>query len=283
MRGGLVAILATCLATCSAPAATSMIGAPPATIGAPPAIGRRPPGIVDVQTVDPSIRVDLMYAGADNFLGRPADGYHANVCYLTAAAAGALARAQARLRQIGIERGTAYSLLVRDCYRPRRAVADFVRWAALPDHDATRARYHPDHPRAALITLAYISPVSGHTRGSSVDVTIVELAGDTATPLAMGSAVDFFGARSHTRDPGLTAAERAARQLLLDVMAPEFRNYRKEWWHFVLADEPSRASFDFEIAVMPTARPRAARRPASWPPAGRRARHRGSRARDTGG
>jgi zinc D-Ala-D-Ala dipeptidase len=177
------------------------------------------PGFVDLRAIDPTIVVDLLYAGSDNIVGRPLAGYRANICYLTVAAARALRRAQTRLRARG-----PYALRVRDCYRPERAVADLVRWARAGHDD--------------LLAAGYIATVSPHSRGSAIDVDLVSIRGGAAVPLAMGTTIDGFGPRAHTASRDLTAEERAHRRLLLDVLRPEFVNYRKEWWHFVLRREP---------------------------------------------
>jgi len=190
-----------------------------------------PAGIVDLADIDPSIKVEMMYATADNFLGRPVAGYRDNVCYLTTEAALALREAQARLQV----RAPGHGLLVRDCYRPQRAVDDFVAWAADPADVMAKATFYPDLTKPELIRQNYIAPSSGHTRGSSVDLTVVAAAG----ALDVGSSIDFFGERSHTAFAGISAEQRAARDLLLEVMTPAFRNYPKEWWHFVLRDEPT--------------------------------------------
>jgi D-alanyl-D-alanine dipeptidase len=224
------------------------VGSPAPSPGANAA--RRPADIVDLRAIDPTIRVDLLYAGADNFVGARVDGYRSSTCYLTTAAARALADAQARLRRLAAARGASYSLLVRDCYRPQKAVAHFVRWSRDPSpDDATRRRFHPDLTRAELIEQGYIAPASGHSRASTVDLTIVALAPDgAATPLPMGTEIDFFGERAHTAHPALTAEERRSRDLLLEVMTPAFDNFAKEWWHFTLRDEPYPATaFDFDV------------------------------------
>ena len=206
-----------------------------------------PDGVVDVRALDPSLHVDLMYLGAANVLGRRVDGYHANVCYLTAPAARAVVAAQARLRRIGQARGRRYSLLLRDCYRPRRAVADFLRWIEDEADTSTRDAYYPGLTKAQLVEQGYIAPVSGHSRGGAVDVTIVEVGADGAvTPLDMGTPIDFFGARSHTAHARISPEARAARDLLVEVMAPELTNLPVEWWHFSLTDN-DRAPMDFEV------------------------------------
>jgi zinc D-Ala-D-Ala dipeptidase len=126
-----------------------------------------PEGFVHLETLAPAIRQDIRYHGRENFLGTRVDGYDAPRCILTRAAAEALARVQAELRPQGL------SLKVFDCYRPQRAVAHFLRWARTPDVPALRARYHPNLDKRQLLREVYIADRSGHSRGSTVDVTIV--------------------------------------------------------------------------------------------------------------
>jgi D-alanyl-D-alanine dipeptidase len=208
----------------------------------------RPDDVVDVHEVAPSIRVDLAYFSAKNFVGERIEGYRANTCYLTRKAALALREAQSRLLRIGAERGKQYGLLVLDCYRPKRAVDHFVRWAGDASSTKTKRDYFPELSKADLVRLEYVSPQSKHTHASTVDLTIIEIVAKSARPLEMGSSFDFFGERSHTAFTGLAPAEKASRELLLRVMAPAFQNYAKEWWHFTLKDEPyPNTVFDFDI------------------------------------
>lgn len=171
------------------------------------------------------------YASKANFVGRPVTGYDAPVCLLTEAAALALAQAQQLLAPYGL------GLLVYDCYRPQQAVDHFMRWARDLNDQATKARYYPKIAKATLVPDGYIAERSGHSRGSTVDLTLI---GATGAPLDMGTAWDFFDPSSHTAFPELTAVQRSNRLLLVSVMDRSgFDNYSKEWWHFTLRNEPN--------------------------------------------
>lgn len=198
---------------------------------APAAVG---PHFADVQSIEPSIRTDIRYASRNNFVGEPVDAYEAPKCLLSAPAAQALARVQADLRDDGL------TLLVFDCYRPQGAVDHFVRWAADTMDVRTKAEYYPDVDKSRLFQEGYIAERSGHSRASTVDLTLARVAADGAIePLDMGTPFDFFDPLSHTESPDVTADQLANRLLLRDAMeAGGFRNYVNEWWHYTLVDEP---------------------------------------------
>lgn len=200
-----------------------------------------PVGFVALDHIDPSIVQDIRYASADNFVGEGIDGYEAARCFLTRPAAVALARVQVDLRPFDL------SLKVFDGYRPQRAVDHFVRWAEDPTATALKHQYYPVVPKDSLFAQGYIAVRSGHSRGSTVDVTLVD--SETGEALDMGTSFDFFDPRSHTASPHASAQARAHRLLLKQVMeAHGFRNYAKEWWHFTLRDEPFPDTyFDFVI------------------------------------
>lgn len=201
----------------------------------------RPEGFVDATRVVPGLRVEIRYAGAHNFVGRRVDGYEAPVCILTREAAEALARVQAELAPRGL------GLKVYDCYRPQRAVADFARWAADLSDQSTKAEFYPNVDKSQLFTLGYIAERSGHSRGSTTDLTIINLA--SGAEIDMGSPFDLFDTRSWPTDESVSAAARANRMLLQGVMREHgFRSLREEWWHFTLEREPhSETYFDFVV------------------------------------
>lgn len=226
---------------------------------------KMPASFVYLRDVDPAIRQDMRYAGYNNFLGRPAEGYLAAECVLTLEAARALERAQNRLENRGL------SLKVFDCYRPARAVAHFMRWVRDPD-GKNAAAFHPGLKKASLSRLGYIAGRSGHSRGSTVDLAIVETgpspgAGSgsmTAGPchrqspapgnLDFGTEFDCFHPRSHTASPDIGAKARENRKLLVETMqAAGFRNYHREWWHFTLETEPFPATY-FDFPIIPRTR-----------------------------
>lgn len=197
------------------------------------------PGLVDLGARLPGAIIEASYAGSDNFLGRPVDGYETPIALITAPAAEALARAQATLEAMHL------TLRIFDAYRPQRAVADFKTWCAAPEDDpARKARYYPHLRRSEIIPAGYIVERSAHSRGSTVDLTI--------DGLDMGGIFDLFDPRSNTLHPDLTAQQRANRLLLKSVMsAAGFEYFPLEWWHFTLRDEPWPETY-FDVPVSRT-------------------------------
>ncbi len=200
-------------------------------------------GMVDVATLAPTLRVDMRYAGSDNFVGAPVRGYEAPRCYLLAPVAAALSRVQASLQAQGL------SLVVYDCYRPVRAVRHFVEWANDSADQRTKATYYPRLDKSHLLG-DYIAESSGHSRGATVDVGLLRC--DRAArceALDMGTGFDVFDARANTDSPEIAPGQRAHRQRLLQAMRAEgFQNYPLEWWHYTLHPEPApRVAHDFPV------------------------------------
>lgn len=204
----------------------------------------RAPDLVDVQQIEPSIRTDIRYAGSDNFVGTRIAGYEGPTCLLSRPAAEALAGVQRDLASEGL------GLLVYDCYRPQRAVDHFVRWAADPADVARKPEYYPNVEKSRLFEEGYIAERSGHSRASTVDLTLVRVdGGDDGGVLDMGTPFDYFDPRSHTESPDITRRQLANRLRLRDAMeAGGFRNYEAEWWHYTLRDEPYPDSY-FDVVV----------------------------------
>ena len=200
---------------------------------------QRPAAFVDAATVVPGLVVDMRYFGAHNFVGRRIDGYEKPVCLLTIQAAEALAEVARDLTPRGLR------LKVFDCYRPKRAVAHFMRWAKAVDDLKNKQTYYPDLDKSQLFAEGYISARSGHSRGSTVDLTLVDGSGE----LDMGTSFDFLGSRSNMLDPAVSAQAHRHRMLLGAAMSTRgFRPYEKEWWHFTLRGEPFRETFfDFPV------------------------------------
>jgi D-alanyl-D-alanine dipeptidase len=190
--------------------------------------------LVDVTSLVPDIALDLRYAGTNNFVGRRIDGYGAARCLLKPVAARALATVERELRTRGLR------LRLFDCYRPARAVREFVEWAGDAHAQDTRADYYPRIDKSALLG-SYIAPVSGHSRGATVDLTLMQCEEDAAcTARDMGTPYDFFDTRAHTDSAEVSAAQRRNRQRLHEVMQPAgFHNYAMEWWHYSYHPEPS--------------------------------------------
>ena len=227
-----------------------------------------PPALVHLRDIDASIFQDIRYAGADNFTGRPLPGYAAAECLLLRDVAEALSRVQKELRQRKL------SLKVYDCYRPRRAVRAFRTWVQNPETDPLLKRFHPNLDKGKLIDLGYIASVSRHSRGDTVDLTIVALPGrrvpafrrgasygscigpaEARAPdngVDMGTGFDCFDPLSHTKAAGLAPEQQRWRQTLVDAMAQQgFHNYHKEWWHFTYMPERHGRSFDVTISRRP--------------------------------
>lgn len=203
----------------------------------------RPRDFVDATTFVPGLVVEMRYAGSHNFVGRPIHGYEAPVCWLTRPAAIALAEVQAELAHFGL------GLKVYDCYRPTRAVADFAAWARDLNDTAHRDEFYPTVDKSQLFQLGYIAERSGHSRGSTADLTIIDRA--TGAELDMGSPFDLFDIRSWPTSNAVNAAQRANRLMLQSVMRSHgFSPLEQEWWHFTLAREPHpRAYFDFPVTA----------------------------------
>lgn len=200
-----------------------------------------PDDFVHVAEVVPNVVIDARYAGDNNFVGRPVDGYLANTVILTRPAAEALAKVSEDLAAFGL------GLKVFDGFRPQRAVDHFVRWAADLSDQSTKARHYPDVEKEHLFRDGYIAERSGHSRGSTVDLTIIDLA--TGEELPMGTPFDYFGLESWPSYTKLPAEQRAFRALLQQVMTRHgFRPLNEEWWHFTLENEPyPETYFDFPV------------------------------------
>jgi D-alanyl-D-alanine dipeptidase len=191
---------------------------------------REDPGLVDILSRVPDARVTMRYASEDNLVGAVVDGYERPRCLLSPAAADALAGVQAELRSFGL------SILMFDCYRPQRAVDHFVRWSSDPADHKTRARYYPNEDKAKMFEKGYIDRRSGHSRGSTVDISLVDAEGKE---LDMGTGWDFMDPSSATEYPALPETARRNRLMLKSLMAAHgFRNYAGEWWHYTLDQEP---------------------------------------------
>jgi D-alanyl-D-alanine dipeptidase len=198
-----------------------------------------PAGFVDAAAVVEGLVVDMRYFGEDNFVGARIDGYEGARCLLTRPAAVALARVQQDLATQG------FGLKVFDCYRPTRAVAHFVRWARDIKDVKRKADFYPDVDKRDLFRLGYISNRSGHSRGSTVDLTLVRLApGRAPEEVDMGTRFDFFGVQSWPSSRAVSAEAQANRKTLATAMRRGgFIPYDREWWHFTLRGEPYRDTY----------------------------------------
>jgi zinc D-Ala-D-Ala dipeptidase len=225
-----------------------------------------PKGFVYLRDIDPTIVQDIRYAGSHNFVGRPIKGYLAAECILSDRAATALKTVQGMLAEKKL------SLIVWDCYRPKRAVDDFWQWSRDPAHAEMKAEFYPRTDKQRLFTLGYLATRSAHSRGSTVDLGIVPSAFSASQPsdpspalkpcfspkgerfedgtIDLGTGYDCLDVLGSTSNVSVGETARRNRQTLKSTMIKAgFRPYAREWWHFELRDEPFREGFDFEIAA----------------------------------
>jgi D-alanyl-D-alanine dipeptidase len=203
-----------------------------------------PKGFVNLKEAIQNVVIDLRYYSSDNFIGDTITGYNAEKCFMSKEAASALTKVQADLTNQGL------GLKVFDAYRPQRAVDHFARWAADLDDNKMKSIYYPNVPKTRLFELGYIAAKSGHTRGSTVDLTIIYTSGeDEGREMDMGTPWDFFSERSWPASDGVTSQQKVNRMLLRDLMIKHgFKPYEGEWWHFTLKNEPFPDTyFDFEV------------------------------------
>lgn len=207
-------------------------------------LSKMPAGFCYLNEAIPGIIFDLRYKTSNNFLGRPVSGYQNARCILSLPAAEALKNVQQELHQMGL------GLKVFDAYRPQRAVNDFVEWAKDINDTRMKKTYYPDVEKKNLFKDGYIAAKSSHSRGSTVDLTIVGYdKKGRPVELNMGSGFDFFGEKSHPDYKDIPYQARANRLLLRSLMTNNgFTPLAEEWWHFTYKDEPFPDNyFDFPL------------------------------------
>ena len=190
-----------------------------------------PENFVYIDQVIPDIVLDMRYSGNNNFIGKPIQGYQQPKAILTKPAAEALRKVQIELENRG------YCLKIFDAYRPQQAVDHFLKWAKDPGDTLMKNQFYPDVKKKDLFNLGFLASRSGHSRGSTLDLTLVEV--ETGKEVDMGGDYDFFGEVSHHNYPHLTPAQKKNRELLKSAMMKyDFRPYAKEWWHYTYQAEP---------------------------------------------
>ncbi len=241
----------------------------PALAGSALPTSSLPKGFVYLRDIDPTIVQDIRYAGSHNFVGRPIKGYRAAECILSARAATALKTVQDMLAEKKL------SLIVWDCYRPKRAVDDFLQWSKDPTHAEMKAEFYPRTDKQRLFALGYLATRSPHSRGSTVDLGIVPGSFSLSPPdplpalkpctlpkgerfedgtIDFGTGYDCLDPLGSTSNASVGEVARRNRQTLKSYMARAgFRPYAREWWHFELTNELSnRHGFDFEVLASPS-------------------------------
>jgi D-alanyl-D-alanine dipeptidase len=232
-------------------------------------VSERPEDFIDLQDLIPDVLVNLRYAGPHNFTGRAVPGYRANRALMTRRAAQALARVQARAKREG------FCLVIYDTYRPQKACDAFVAWQKEPENIALKALYHPYLSKKQIFEQKYIVPHSTHSRGSTVDLTLIRLVDHDAFQkrtkpffletriapsgepylyqndgtLDMGGHFDYFGERSLSEASDITPEQSLNRKRLRTYMEAEgFRPLFNEWWHFTFENEPyPKTYFNFDM------------------------------------
>ncbi len=225
-----------------------------------------PTGFVYLSEVDSTIAQEIRYAGVHNFIGRPVAGYQNAQCILTKDTALALAQVQKELQQSGL------SLKVYDCYRPTRAVADFIGWSKDFRQQQMKKEFYPQINKTDFFHLGYVAEKSGHSRGSTVDLTIIPASAISETTLSskkkliactapylqrfpdnsidMGTGYDCMDEKSHRLNTTVGLVPFAHRMMLSKLMTQhQFAPYAEEWWHFTLKNEPyPNTYFNFLVA-----------------------------------
>lgn len=227
-----------------------------------------PKGFVYLRYIDPTIVQDIRYATSHNFVGRPIKGYLAAECILSEEAANALETVQRKLAEKKL------SLIVWDCYRPKRAVDDFLQWSQDPAQSEMKAEFYPRTDKENLFALGYLAKRSAHSRGSTVDLGIVQAGSSFAAPpnpsqslksctspkgerfedgtIDFGTGYDCLDVLANTSNALAGEVALHNRQMLKSYMEEAgFHPYGKEWWHFELANEPFHDGFDFEVSASP--------------------------------
>ena len=232
---------------------------------APAAAGAQglPGGFVYLRDIDPTIIQDIRYATSNNFVGHPLPGYQAGECVV---------KREVGLRLKAIQQELAkqkLSLKMFDCYRPTRAVAEMVKWSRNGKETPAERRYNPSFRKVDLFRLGYIATRSGHSTGSALDLTLVDLTADNSAKfdpgkvyadctapvqarapegsIDMGTGYDCSDVKANTASPLITPEQRKWRNTLVAAMRKQgFVNYFREWWHFSLPGAGGGA-YDFPI------------------------------------
>lgn len=227
-----------------------------------------PINFVYLKNIDPTIVQNIRYATNHNFIGQPIKGYEAGECILTKSAALALSQIQQELRQSNL------SLMVYDCYRPQMAVDEFIAWSQQPADQKMKAEFYPRVNKSDFFKLGYVAAKSGHTRGSTVDLTIVSLPYTDSEhyqadkkliacfaayrqrfndgSIDMGTSFDCMDASAHNDNTSINLVAYYNRLLLKSLMEKYgFVSYEPEWWHFTLKNEQYPDSY-FNFPIKPS-------------------------------
>ena len=196
---------------------------------------------VRVTDVIPDAILEIRYYSTYNFVGERIDGYELPIALMTREAADSLKAVNDELKANG------YRIKIWDTYRPQRAVNHFIRWAENISDTAMKAVFYPMVDKSLLFEQGYIYARSSHSRGSTVDLTLLDAA--SGKELDMGSPFDWFGEESHPDYPCPLYRQSENRKILHNAMVRHgFEGLDSEWWHFTLRNEPYPDTyFDFPV------------------------------------
>ena len=188
-------------------------------------------GFVVLSDVVPDIIQEIRYYSTYNFVGERIDGYEQPCALMTREAAEALKKVSDDVMKMG------YRLKIFDAYRPQKGVDHFMRWAANVNDIRMKEYFYPEIEKNRIIPEGYVAVKSGHSRGSTVDLTLFDM--KTGKEVDMGGTFDYFGEKSHPDYKKITKKQYKNRMILRDIMIKHgFKPLEEEWWHFTLKDEP---------------------------------------------
>ena len=194
----------------------------------------------------PDAVLEIRYYSTNNFVGTRIDGYEEPVALITQKAASALRKASDEFHEKG------YKIKIYDAYRPQRAVDHFVRWSKDLSDTTMKSVFYPHIQKTTIFSRGYVARKSRHSRGSTVDMTLVDI--KTGKEVDMGGIFDFFGGVSRAISDQITPAQQQNRLLLRNIMIQNgFAPVQGEWWHFTLRNEPYPTTyFNFPVKTYRT-------------------------------
>lgn len=200
-------------------------------------------GFVNIKEIIPEAQIELRYATDHNFVGERINGYEEEIALMTKEAAAALLGACHDLKELG------YTIKIFDAYRPQSAVDHFVSWSTDYNDQRMKNEFYPELDKSLLFSNGYIAAYSGHSHGSTIDLTLVDLS--TGEEVDMGGSFDYFGALSHPDYTGISSQQYENRMTLRTAMINNgFSPLSTEWWHFTLNNDPyPNTYFNFPVSA----------------------------------
>lgn len=199
-------------------------------------------GFINIKDAIPEAQTEIRYATTHNFVGDVINGYEEPIAIMTKEAAAALMGANEELKEQG------YTVKIFDAYRPQSAVNHFVSWSNDYNDQRMKSEFYPEIDKSSLFSSGYIASYSGHSHGSTIDLTLVDL--NTGEEVDMGGSFDYFGTLSHPDYSGISSEQYQNRMTLRNAMVNNgFSPLSTEWWHFTLNNDPYPYTyFDFPVS-----------------------------------